>query len=445
LLIVNVRLVVPFSGIVEAPNALLMVGGATTVKLAKAVVPLPPSVELTALVVLFCTPAATPATLTEKVHELFAAIVPPVRVIEVLLFFAVIVPDPQEPVRSLGAATWSPVGRLSVNATPPRLCAAFGLVIVKLKLVVPFSGIVAAPNTLLIVGGVTTVTLAEAVPPVPPSVELIAVVVLFFTPTVVPVTFTEKVHVPFTASVAPDRVIELPPAVAVIVPPPHVPVCPFGVDTTRPAGNESENAMLLRLCVVFGLVMVKLRLVLPFSGIVGAPNVLLIVGGATTVMLALLVLPVPPFVEVTLTELFFTPPVVPVTFTEKVQELFAASVAADSEIELEPDVAVIDPPPHVPVTPFGVATTSPAGIVSMNATPVSDTVFAAGFVIVKVRFVVPFSGIVAAPNALLIVGGAITVWVIAGDDVLVVKLVSPAYTAVIECEPAVSVVVLRVA
>jgi hypothetical protein len=108
-------------------------------------------------------------------------------------------------------------------------------------------------------------------------------------------------------------------------------------------------------------------------------------------------------------------------------------------------VAVIVPPPHVPVRPFGVATTNPVGKVSLNATPVSDTVFAAGLVIVNVRLAVPFRGIVAAPNVLLIVGGAITVWVIAGDDVLVVKLVSPAYTAVIECEPAVSVVVLSVA
>jgi hypothetical protein len=105
LVIVNVRLVVPFSGIVAAPNAFVIAGGATTITLAEAVFPFPPSVELTAVVVLFCTPAATPTTLTEKVHDPFAAIVPPVRVIEVLLFFAVIVPDPQEPVRPLGAAT----------------------------------------------------------------------------------------------------------------------------------------------------------------------------------------------------------------------------------------------------------------------------------------------------------------------------------------------------
>src|ERR1700746_3807510 len=204
---VKVELVVLFSGIVAAPNVLLMVGGATTVTLAEAVFPFPPSVELTAVGVLFCPPAATPTTLTEKVHDPFAAIVPPVRVIEVALGFAVMVPDPQEPVAPPGGTTWSPAGRLSVNATPLRLCAAFGLVIVKLKLVVPFSGIVAAPNTLLIVGGVTTVTLAEAVPPVPPSVELITVVVLFWTPAVAPLTFNEKVHVPLAASVAPDSEI----------------------------------------------------------------------------------------------------------------------------------------------------------------------------------------------------------------------------------------------
>ena len=37
-------------------------------------------------------------------------------------------------------------------------------------------------------------TLAEAVPPVPPSVEVIAPLVLFFTPPVVPVTFTVMVQ-----------------------------------------------------------------------------------------------------------------------------------------------------------------------------------------------------------------------------------------------------------
>src|SRR5438874_2050775 len=59
--------------------------------------------------------------------------------------------------------------------------------------------------------------------------------------------------------------------------------------------------------------------------------------------------------------------------------------------------------------PFGVATTSPVGKVSVNATPVSATVLAAGFVIVKVSVVVPFSGMLVGLNALAITGGATTV------------------------------------
>ena len=45
LLRVKVRLVVPFSGIVAAPNALVMFGGLMTVIFADDVLPLPASVE----------------------------------------------------------------------------------------------------------------------------------------------------------------------------------------------------------------------------------------------------------------------------------------------------------------------------------------------------------------------------------------------------------------
>jgi hypothetical protein len=68
------------------------------------------------------------------------------------------------------------------------------------------------------------VTLAEAVPPVPPSTDVTAPVVLFCTPAAVPVTFTLNVHDPLAASAAPVRLTLLPPAVAAIVPPPHDPV-----------------------------------------------------------------------------------------------------------------------------------------------------------------------------------------------------------------------------
>jgi hypothetical protein len=43
---------------------------------------------------------------------------------------------------------------------------------VKVSDVEPFSGMLAAPNALIITGGVSTVTLAFEVFPVPPSVEV---------------------------------------------------------------------------------------------------------------------------------------------------------------------------------------------------------------------------------------------------------------------------------
>jgi len=49
---VNVSDVVPFSGIVAAPNALVIEGGVATVRLAEAVLPVPPFVEVTLPVVL---------------------------------------------------------------------------------------------------------------------------------------------------------------------------------------------------------------------------------------------------------------------------------------------------------------------------------------------------------------------------------------------------------
>jgi hypothetical protein len=74
---------------------------------------------------------------------------------------------------------------------------------------------------------------------------------------------------------------------------------------------------------------VKLSEVDPFSGMLAAPNVLLITGAPTTVMLALEVLPVPPSVEVTWTLLFFTPTVVPWMLMETAHDALMASVPAE--------------------------------------------------------------------------------------------------------------------
>src|SRR4051812_10279078 len=128
-------------------------------------------------------------------------------------------------------------------------------------------------------------------------------------------------------------------------------------------------------------------------------NDLAIVGGAMTVTLAFAVAPAPSCVVETCTELFLTPAVVPVTFMLKVQFELTAIVPPARAIEPAPAFAVIVPAPHVPETPGGVATTTPAGRVSVNAAPLR-AVFALLFVIVNERLVEPFNGIVVAPNAL---------------------------------------------
>ena len=201
-------------------------------------------------------------------------------------------------------------------------------------------------------------------------------------------------------------VIRLDPATAVVVPA-QVAVKPLGVATTRPAGSASLNAMPVNPTVTFGLVTVKVRVVEPLRGIVAAPKALPIVGGANTVIDAFEVLPVPASVDVIVTLLFFTPAVVPVTLSETTQEAFGASVAPESESEPAPGTAVAVPE-QVLVRFDGVATTKPAGKLSVNASPVSAAVFDDGFAMVNERLVDPFKGIVAAPNALTIAGRAAT-------------------------------------
>ena len=242
--------------------------------------------------------------------------------------------------------------------------------------------------------------------PGPLSVAVMGPVVLVTGPVAVAVTFTEMAHEPEAAMVPALRLTVPVPAVAVVVPL-HVLLRPFDVETTRPEGSKSEKAMPLRL-IVFGLLMVKLRLVLALNAIGVVPNALVMVGGLATVMIAEAVLPVPPFVEVTApVVLFFTPEVVPVTFTMNLQMVPAATVPPLRLTLPLPAVAVVVPP-HVLLSPFGVATTSPPGNVSVKATPFSATVFAAGLVMVNVKLVVPFTAIVAAPNALLMLGGVTT-------------------------------------
>src|SRR5579859_7259744 len=201
-------------------------------------------------------------------------------------------------------ATVSPVGSVSVNATPVSTTVlAAGMVMV--SEVVAFWAMTLGLKTFAIEGGAITVNTAVLLAvPVPPSVEVTAPVVLFFTPAVVPVTLTENVHDDPTAgdavNVPPDRLMMPLPAVAVIVPLPQEPVMLGVAATTTPAGKLSVKATPLSALKVSGLVMVKLSVLLAFNTILVGLNDLVIAGGATTVRLADAVLPVPPLVEATL-------------------------------------------------------------------------------------------------------------------------------------------------
>src|SRR5204863_1450445 len=114
------------------------------------------------------------------------------------------------------------------------------------------------------------------------------------------------------------------PGAVVVNVPPQTAVGPEFA-TATPAGNVSLKLTPVRLTAAFGLVSVNVSVVVPFSKTLEAPNALLMVGAATTVIIAVAMFPVPPFVEVTApVVLVFTPTVVPVTVTLNVQVPLAA-------------------------------------------------------------------------------------------------------------------------
>lgn len=150
---------------------------------------------------------------------------------------------------AVALATVKPVGRVSVKAAPLSATAfAAGLVSVNVSEVVECKEIPAGLNTLAIEGGSSTFKGAEAVPPVPPSVDVTFPVVFVFAPAVVPVTLTLNVH-ELLAAMEPFA-SEIPFAVGVIVPTPHEPVSPFGVATATPTGKLSVKAIPVRAFAV---------------------------------------------------------------------------------------------------------------------------------------------------------------------------------------------------
>ena len=177
LLIVKTSWVEPFSPTMLLANDFEMEGGASTIRLALAVLPVPALVEVTCTL-LFNVPAVLPCTVTETAHELLTAIDPLARLTEPAPPLAVTVP-PQVLVAPGVPANTIPVGKVSVKATPVSARLALGLVMVNVKVLVPPSATEVGLKPLVIAGGVVpTFSMAVAVLPVPPLVEVTAPVVL---------------------------------------------------------------------------------------------------------------------------------------------------------------------------------------------------------------------------------------------------------------------------
>src|SRR5262249_32856727 len=145
--------------------------------------------------------AETPVTVTLKVQAPLAASVPPLS--EIIFGEGVVIVPPQT--LALPVGTDIPPGNVSVNATPVRGSADFGVLNVKLSDVICPTWIDAAVNDFIIVGALATVRSAEAALPVPPLLEDTLLVVLCLMPKVAPVTVTLKVQLPLCATVAPLR------------------------------------------------------------------------------------------------------------------------------------------------------------------------------------------------------------------------------------------------
>src|SRR6266478_9218194 len=134
---------------------------------------------------LFLVPALVPFTFTENEHELEGDKVNAVIAIMLLPGLALISAR-QLPARTFGLAITRPVGKMSLAETFINVTLEFGLVNMKVREVVPFSGMLAAPNPLAMVGasgGIITVRLAVLlVVPAPVSLAVIVPVVLFSVP-----------------------------------------------------------------------------------------------------------------------------------------------------------------------------------------------------------------------------------------------------------------------
>jgi len=276
---------------------------------------------------------------------------------------------------------------------------------VKVSEVLVFSAIGLVPKALARDGGVVTVKVAvlEATPE-PPLVEVGALVVLLYVPGVADVTLTLIKQFVFTPTVPPVRVMLPEPAVAVSVPPQAF-VAPLGVATTSPEGSESVTASPVRATVLAaGLVIVRVRVEVPPAPMLLGAKALATVGGISTDRVAVAAAAVVVLEVSVLVVLFLTPEVVAVTFTLMLQLPKKAPTEPPERLTLPVPAVAVNVPPQPLLTPLGVATTSPAGRVSVKAMFVTPPILL--FWMLKVSVEVPPTGMLVGLNDLVKVGAA---------------------------------------
>jgi hypothetical protein len=279
LLIVKARALVPFRAIEDGVKALEMVGvlGFATVSVALAPGPVPPLVEETGPVELVYVPTGVAVTLTATVQEPPTGTLPPTSERVPLPAVAVAVP-PHVLVSPLGVLTKRFTGKVSVKATPANAAVfAAGLLIVIVSVETPFGTIVVGLKALAMLGGATTMSVAEAALLSLAWSDVTGPAVLLNVPALPPVTEAVTVQIAPPASEPPASWMLLGETVNV---PPHVVPPPLAL---RPTGRKSVKDTVVS-AEALGLAIVKVTVVLMPRATELLPNALVIVGAGSPAM-----------------------------------------------------------------------------------------------------------------------------------------------------------------
>jgi hypothetical protein len=150
-------------------------------------------------------------------------------------------------------------------------------------------------NVMLTAGGATTAIAAEAAPLLVPMRVLplakLAVtldVALFLVPALDPVTFTETVQLAAGGRFKAEIVMLPVPGVATAAAPlvvTQAPAKPLGLAISKPPGSGSVNPMFTNVALLLVFVKVKASGVVPFKGMLVAPNAIVAEGAAGSVAL----------------------------------------------------------------------------------------------------------------------------------------------------------------